>query len=176
MRRSLAIWVSVLVLLVSGCTSLTEEDLADLQSPNSMIKKEAINRIARGPGFPNKFMGPLLQRNNEEEAVSILIEFLDSKDELEDEQINILKALLRLCQTTKVPSSPLIEKLDEKQPRIRRKVIEVLAKSKSREALPAMVKLLGEEKNKYVIIWALGEIGDPAAIPLLNRLLASADK
>jgi tetratricopeptide (TPR) repeat protein len=70
----------------------------------------------------------------------------------------------------------LIEKLDEKQPRIRRKVIEVLAKSKSREALPALVKLLGEEKNKYVVIWALGEIGDPAAIPLLNRLLASADK
>ncbi len=176
MRRSFAIWASVLVLLVSGCTSLTEDDLADLLSPNSMIKKEAIGRLSERPGFPLMFMGPLLKRSNEQKAVNILLDLLDRGDEPEDTQIVILKALLRLCQTTEVPSSPLIEKLNEKKPRIRRKIIEVLAQSKSREALPALMKLLEEEKNKYVIIWALGEIGDPAAIPLLNKLLASADK
>jgi HEAT repeat protein/Tfp pilus assembly protein PilF len=176
MRRSFAIWASVLVLLVSGCTSLTEDDLADLQSHNSMIKKAAIGKLSERPGVPLKFMGPLLKRTNEEKAVNILLGFLDREDEPEDTQIVILKALLRLCKTTEVPSSPLIEKLNENKPRIRRKIIEVLARSKSRKALPALMRLLDEEKNKYVIIWALGEIGDPRAIPRLNQLLASADK
>ena len=38
------------------------------------------------------------------------------------------------------------------------------------------MKLIDEEKNKYIVIWALGELGNSAAVPRLNQLLASADE
>ena len=175
-RRSFAICALILCFLVSGCTTVTEEDLADLQSPNAVAKKEALDRISKGPGFPLNLMTPLLKRGNEENAITIMVKLLRGGKETKDTQLSIMKTLGQLGKKTKVPASPLIEKLKDKDPDIRQEAIETLAKIKSQEGLPALVQLIDEERNKYAVIWALGEIGDPAAIPTLDRLLASADE
>ncbi|MBW2566759.1 MAG: HEAT repeat domain-containing protein, partial [Deltaproteobacteria bacterium] len=175
MRKFFAICALILFFLVSGCATVTDEDLADLQGPHAVAKREAISRISQGPGFPLNFMPLLLSRSNEEKAVTIMVALLRSERETKDTQASILKALGRLGKKTKVPASPLIEKLREEDPVICREAIAALALIKSKEGLSALLKLLDEERNKYAVIWALGEIGDPTAIPILSRLLANGD-
>ena len=175
MRRSFAICALILFFLVSGCATVTEEDLADLQGPNAVAKREAISRIFQGPGFPLNFMPLLLSRSNEEKAVTIMVALLRSERETKDTQASILRALGRLGKKTKVPVSPLIEKLRDEDSSVCREAIAALAQIKSKEGLPALLKLMDDERNKYAVIWALGEIGDPTAIPILSRLLANGD-
>jgi tetratricopeptide (TPR) repeat protein len=149
--------------------------LTDLQNPNAVAKKEALDRISKGPGFPLDLLVPVLNRDNEEKAVTIMLRLLHNGRETKDMQLSVLKALGQLGGKTKVPASPLIMKLKDKNPDIRRGAIEALAKTKSQEGLPALMQLLDSKRDKYAVIWALGEIGDPAAIPTLDRFLASAD-
>ncbi len=176
MRKSFAICALILCLLVSACTTVTEEDLTDLQSPNAVAKKEALDRISKGPGFPLELVAPVLNRGNEEKAVAIVLELLHNGRETKDMQLSVLRALGRLGTKTKVSASPLIEKLKDNDPDIRRGAIEALTKTKSQEGLQALMRLLASEPDKYAVIWALGEIGDPAAIPTLDQFLASADE
>ena len=175
MRRSFAICALILFFLVSGCATVTEEDLADLQGPNAVAKREAISRIFQGPGFPLNFMPLLLSRSNEEKAVTIMVALLRGERETKDTQASILRALGRLGKKTKVPVSPLIEKLRDEDSSVCREAIAALAQMKSKEGLPALLELMDDERNKYAVIWALGEIGDPTAIPILSRLLANGD-
>jgi tetratricopeptide (TPR) repeat protein len=173
---SFVFFVFVLSTFVSGCTTVTEQDLADLQSPNAIVAKEAVERISRGPGFPLNLMGPLARRENEEKAVSIMVEVLRQGHGAKDVKLSILKALGDLGKRTEVPAAPLIEKLKHKDPHVRHCAIEALGKTKSKEALPTLVKLLEQQTDRYPVIWALGEIGDYGAIPYLDQLLAGEDK
>ena len=162
--------------LIAACSPITEKDLAELQSPNDAVKKEAIQKFATGERFPVSLVEPFLTRSREKKAVAIMAELLHGGGESEDIQVNILKAMGELGKRTQVPVSPLIEKLKERNPRIRLQAVESLGKIKNKEAVPALVRLLEKEGNTYPIIWALGEIGDKSALPALNRLLASGDK
>jgi len=176
MRMSLVFFALILSVLVSGCTTVTEQDLADLQSPNAVVKKVAVNRISRGRGFPFNLIGPFVSKDNEEKAVTIMVELLRSGNGSKDAKLNILKALGELGKRTEIPADPLIEKLKDKDPDVRRWAIEALGKTKNKKALPALVKLLEQQTDKYPVIWAIGEIGDEGAIPHLGQLLASEDK
>jgi tetratricopeptide (TPR) repeat protein len=175
-RKPFAICALIICLLVSACTTVTEEDLADLQSPNAVAKKEALGRISREPRFPLNLMTPLWNKDNEEKAVTIMLELLHNGRETKDMQLSVLKALGQVGHKTKVPPPLLLEKLKDKDPDICRGAIEALARRKCREGLPALLQLLSDGQDKYAVIWALGEIGDPAAIPTLDRLLSSADE
>jgi HEAT repeat protein len=175
MRRSFAICALILFFLVSGCATVTDEDLADLQGPHAVAKREAISRISQGPRFPLNFMPLLLSRSNEEKAITIMVALLRSERETKDTKASILKALGRLGKKTQVPASPLIEKLRDKDPSVCREAIAALAQTKSKEGLPALLEMMDDEQNKYAVIWALGEIGDPTAIPILSQLLANGD-
>ena len=176
MRLSSVFFALILSMLVSSCTTVTEGDLADLRSPNAIVKKEAIDRISRGPGFPLSLMGPLVSRDNEKKAVTIMVALLRNGMESKEATLSLLNALAELGQRTEVPAAALIEKLKDKDPQIRHSAVEVLGKTKSREALPALVELLEQETEKYPVIWAIGEIGDQETIPQLDHLLASEDK
>ncbi len=176
MRMSLVFFTLILSILVSGCTTVTEQDLADLQSPNAIVKKEAVDRISKGPGFPFNLMGPFVSKENEKKAVTIMVELLRSGKGSKDAKLSILKALGELGKRTEVPAAPLIEKLKDKDPHVRHWATEALGKTKNKKALPALVKLLEQQTDKYPVIWALGEIGDQGAIPHLDQLLASEDK
>ena len=176
MSSARAFFAVMLFICLSGCTTVTEQDLADLQSRNAIVKKEAIDRISRGPGFPFNLMGSFVSRENEKKAVTILVELFRRGKESKDTELSILKAVGELGKRTGVPAAPLIEKLKDKDPRIRHQAIEALGKTKNKKALPALVKLLEQQTDKYPVIWALGEIGDQGAIPHLNQALASEDK
>jgi len=162
--------------LIAACSPIAEKDLAELQSPNDAVKKEAIQKLITGEGFPLSLVEPFLNRSMEERAVAIIAELLRGGGESEDIQVSILKAMGELGKRIQVPVSPLIEKLKERNSRIRLQAVESLGKIKNKEAVPALVQLLEEERNNYPIIWALGEIGDKSALPALNRLLATGDK
>jgi hypothetical protein len=41
----------LLSIFVSGCSTVTEKDLAELQSLNAIVKKEAVHRISRRQDF-----------------------------------------------------------------------------------------------------------------------------
>jgi HEAT repeat protein len=121
-------------------------------------------------------MDGLVSETNEERAVNIMVELLQDGKQSKDVQLSILTALGELGRKTQVPVTPLIEKLKHKDPQIRVRAIETLAKTKNKEASTVLVKMLNEETDKYPIIWALGEIRDEEAIPALNRFAASEDK
>ena len=44
--------------LIAACSPITEKDLAELQSPNDAVKKEAIQKFATGERFPVSLVEP----------------------------------------------------------------------------------------------------------------------
>lgn len=151
--------------------------MGDLESPNAMVKKEAIQRISKGPSFPMSLICRRWNRGNEKKAVAIMVKMLRSGKESKDVELDMLKAIAKLGKGTEVPVSPLIEKLRDGDPQIRVQVAEALARTRTREASTALLEVLEEEGlERYTIIWALGETGTPEAVPALNRLLTSEDK
>jgi HEAT repeat protein len=176
MRIPLVFFAVMLCMLISSCSTITEKDLADLRSPNDIVKKGAIQRTWCEASFPLSLMGGLVNRVNEKRAVSLMAELLRRGKESKDVQLSIVKALGELGKRTEVPISPLLEKLKDKDPYMRAQAAEAIAKTKNEKASTALIKVLEEETDKYPIIWALGELGDQGAVPALNRLLASEDK
>lgn len=171
-----AFLAGMLIVWVGGCSTVTEEDLAHLQSANAMVKKEAIVRISRGPSFPLSLIDGFLSKGNETRAVTIMTALLQKGNEPKDVELNILAALGELGKRRQISVSPLTEKLKDEDPQIRAQAIEALAKTNNKGASAALVGLLDEKTDKYPIIWALGEIGDQGSIAALDRLLASEDK
>jgi HEAT repeat protein len=165
-----------LSILMAACSTLTEKDLTDMQSPNDGVKKEALRKCTRREPFPINLAGRFLNRDIEKKAVTTMLALLRDGKESEDIQLSILTAMGELGKRTGVPVSPLIDKLGDGDPRIRLQAVESLGKIKDKKAVPALIQLLETEANKYPVIWALGEIGDKSALPSLNRLMTSEDK
>lgn len=162
---------------MAACSNMTEKDLGNLESPNDIVKQEAIKKIANGEPYPLNLVNRFFYNGFvEKRAVEIMVGQLRDGKESEDIQLGILKALGELGQRTEVPVSPLVKRLRDENPRIRLQAVESLGKIRNPEAVPALIELLDIETNKYPIIWALGEIGDRTAVPALNRLLVSEDK
>jgi len=178
MRRPSVFFSVMLLILVCGCSTLTEQDIANLKSPNAAVKRDAIEGLSRGKRFSLPLMNVLVSKANEKRAYSAMAELLRSGKEPEDTELSIIKAVGQLDSSPEVPVSLLVEKLKRGTPAIRAAAIETLGKTKSEKALPELIKLLEDEDEtqKCGIIWALGEIGDPEAIPTLNRLLDSKGK
>lgn len=176
MHKSSVIVAVVLSICFTACSSLCEKDLEDLQSPNHIVKKEAIGKISEPGRFPFTISRRLFGGGIEKKAVTILVEMLNKGKESEDIHLSILKTLGDLGMRTEVPIEPLIDKLKDENPRIRLRAVESLGKIRNEKAVSALLQLLEEEPNKYPIIWSLGQIGDKRAIPALNTLLSSEDK
>jgi len=162
--------------LVSGCSTVTEKDLADLKSPNVIVKEQAIGKMARGQGFPLRLMTGFASNANEEKAVAVMVTLLRSGEEPKNTRLSIIRALGELGKRWEAPVDALVERLEDEDPLTRTQVIEALGKTKNKKALTALLKLLRENKDNYAIIWALGEIGDQRAVPALNGLLSSENK
>ncbi len=176
MKTSMALLGLMLCLFAGGCAYITEQDLADLQTANVIVKKEAVQRISNRSGFSLRAIDGLFGRGNEKKAVAILAELLRGGKESKDMQLDILKALGWLGHRTEVPVEALIEKLQDKDRRIRLQAAVALGQTKNKAATTALVELVVEEADKYPIVWALGEIGASSAVPTLNGLLVSEDE
>ena len=177
MRISTVLLAMILSVCIGGCSKLSERDLADLQSPNDIVKRQAIEKIARGERFSLSVVNQLFPDGIiEKKAVEIMARQLREEQESEDIQVAVLRAMGDVGKRIEVPVSPIIEKLKHSNPRIRLQAVESLGKIRDPQAVPALVELLKNETNRYPVIWALGEIGDRSAIPALNGLLSSEDK
>ena len=81
MTKKLIIPVMMILSLgICACASRSEKDLADLQSPNPVVKREAIERIGKGKGVIKSIIQNLLGKGQTEKAVPILVEMLDPSE------------------------------------------------------------------------------------------------
>jgi hypothetical protein len=170
-----ACFAGMFITWIWGCATVTEQDLTDLQSTNAMVQKEAIVRISRGPNFPLSLIDGFLSKGNETKAIAHMTALLQSGKGSKDMELTILAALGELGKRRQIPVPALIQKLKDKDPRIRIQAIETLAKTNDRTASAALARLLDEKVDQYPTIWALGEIGDRNSITALDRLLANDD-
>lgn len=172
--RTIPYVLVVAFLLASGCSRVTKTDLDALQSPNAILRKEAVVKIAdRGLRVP--LLDVVLDRDNEEKASRMIVEALRSGKESREMQLYMLAALPALDGHAEVATPIVLSKLKSDDLEIQDGAIRALAKMKHREAAAALVSLLEKKEKQYPVIWALGEIGDPGSIEVLNRLLASDD-
>jgi HEAT repeat protein len=74
-------------------------------------------------------------------------------------------------------TATLIAGLKLPDPRTRQSAARSLGRLKSREAVPELIKALGDERNgvQYAAAWALGEIGDTSAIAPLEKALITRE-
>lgn len=166
----------MLLISVSSCSTTSDTDLVDLQSPNAIVKQEAIQRIPKEPPFPLSLVNRFFERNETEKAVAIMVGLLREGKETQDTERLIVRTLGRLSWRTEVSMGPLIQMLEYKGPGVRDEVVEALGRSKNKQALTALLKILDKEPSNYPLIWAVGEIGDQRAVPYLNRLLMSENQ
>jgi HEAT repeat protein len=165
----------VLSISFSGCSAVSEENLAGLRSQNHIVKLRAIEAIGKAMSSQGGLFDLFFSRTKEEEAVNVLVELLRSNKESDNVEVKIIAALGRFGRTKKVPMKLLLEKLRDDNLAIRVETIQAFARLQSKEATAALIKLL-EEDNNSIVIWALGEIGDATAIPVLNGLSQNKDK
>jgi HEAT repeat protein len=155
---------------------VTEENLADLQSENNVLKEAAIKKMGKCRSFPLSVISRVLGNTKEKQAVAILVDLLRRGKEPKYMELSLLKALGELGKRIEVPADVLIGRLKHQDVSIRSQAIEALGKIKERSAMPALLQLLREEKEPYPVIWCLGEIGASEPIASLNVLLASENK
>ena len=174
-------FLNLLVIMLSvvafGCANEIRNDLIDLESPNVMVRTEAVARMIEGQAFPERIWKRRLNGDDKNKAIAMMTKLLETGKESRAFELDLLKAIGVLGGETEVSVSPLLAKLKDNDSEVREQAIETLARIRNREVSAVLIDMLGEQKaERYTIIWALGEIGDPDAIPTLNRLVASEDK
>ena len=151
-----AIFLTVLI-IGWGCPNPdVEQYLRDLKSPNAVIRREAIHRV-----------GELRIK----EAVPDLINLL--KEDSGEITAEIIEALGRIGDSAAVKL--LVARLNENNLLIREKTIEALGKIRDKRAVPPLASILEQKDSRsegevLTAIWALGNIGDKCAEPILNSL------
>jgi HEAT repeat protein len=140
------------------------------------VKQEAIKRIPKEPPFPLSLANRFFGSNETEKAVAIMVGLLREGKETKDTERLIVRSLGQLSRRTEVSMAPLIQKLEDKDSRVRGEVVEALGRSKNKQALTALLKMLDKEPSNYPLIWTIGEIGDQRAVPYLNRLLMNENE
>jgi len=112
-----------------------------------------------------------LTRAGDDECIRILI------DALENSRWRVRSAAfdsLVFLSKTSVPV--LIEALDDLHPSLVSRVILILASVRDRQATEPLIALLGQDSSlDPLIIFALGEIGDPRATTPLSKCLSAPD-
>lgn len=159
-----------------GCAAINEEDVAALMSDNPVLKHKALKKMSETNESPFAFINFWGSGENDQKAVNVMLRLLQRGKESGDVEARILRALGRLSKRCDVPVSPLIERISHHDPVVRIRAVEAVATAKAREASAVLIRQLQGNKNKYVVIWALGEIGDKGAIPALSALLNDEDE
>jgi len=142
-----------------GCVPNTSETyLQDLKSDNVMVQKEAIYKLGE------------TQDSSAVEALSALI----TANAPKFIKIEAMEALGKIGEER--AAEIIIPLLKDDDQEIREAAIEVLGKLKSRDSVPFLIAILPKKETRLTTIWALGNIGDKTAIPVLATLLKSDDK
>lgn len=124
--------------------------------------------------FPGTPLGPAAAaaveaaRSGEPEAVRALLPYFATEDN---------ERLVRFVVTLKgVAVTPLIEALADPDPEIVETAAGLLGELRAKEAVPRLTKVLtSRTERRYAAAWALGEIKDPASIPVLIDALSDGN-
>lgn len=179
MRLPFALFAVALFVFVPGCSRVTERDLVELGDPNPWVGKAAVQRISKEIRFPASLLARFAEsRENEAQAVAIMIDILENGRVGKDTELRILKAFGVLAKPEDIPVSFVNKRLKSEDEGIRVRIAELVGKMKYKRAVTSLIQLLEKEEleAQYEVIWALGEIGDQRAIPALNSLLESDDE
>jgi HEAT repeat protein len=129
-----------------------------LKSENPVLKKQAV--IYLGQHRCAEAVPPLLELLNSEQPRDLLLAV-----------INALGAI-----GGQPAADQLIPVLSDKDLDVRPAAIVALARMRSRNAVSPLAELARSGEPRLPAIWALGQIGDPAAVPVLKELLKNPDK
>lgn len=145
--------------LLAACGPSADDIARNLQSQNPVVREDTA-KIARNYGS--------------DAVIQSLITALADPSPVV--RRNAVDSLAELEATA--AGAPLLELLGrETDERVRRQIIDALGRLDIREAGPALIALLeADEANPPLnAIWALGRVGDAAALPVLTRLRDSSD-
>lgn len=165
--------------LLAGCGQ-PDQFSAQLKSPNVMVRKQAVAAISGSLQQRLMRTGALWLNDPRpsEWAVRQIASLLN--DESEEVRLAAINALGNMGYPQAI--KPLLGLLGSQSNAVRTKTVEALGKLQAREAVPALVGCIQSEQKQaederllLTAIWALGNIGDPAACTPLSRLLSSDD-
>lgn len=152
------VWIMLLFVLVGCLANNSEKYLQDLKSDNAMLQQEAIYKLGE---------------EQDSRAVDALTAVVTGNP-LKRIKIEAIEALGKIGEERSGES--IIPLLKDDDQAIREVAIEVLGKIKSRKSVPFLIEILPKKETRLTTIWALGNIGDETAIPVLTTLLKSEDK
>jgi HEAT repeat protein len=125
--------------------------------------------------FPGTPLSPSAQaaleaaKSGDPAAIRALIPLFDTEDN---------ERLVRFVVTLKDKAAPpLIEALDDPNPRAAEVAAGLLGEIRARQAVPALtVFLKSDRQRRYVAAWSLGEIKNPESIPVLVAALSDRNE
>jgi len=162
MKTNIRVLLCTLMLFNIGCHfNDTEKYLNDLENENVMVRNNAIYYLGE---------------HKEKLAVPMLIELLNN-DQPKETRLMAIESLGKIGNGSSVDA--LVSALIEKDNEIRIAAIEALGKIKDPKAVKPLITILNDIDNRDIqipTIWALGNIGDKNAIPVLTKLLGAQDK
>lgn len=151
--------VLCILALLSGCWNRQEaQSLERLNSENPVVKKQAV-----------LYMG----QHRCAKAVPALLELLNA-EQPRDLRLVVVEALGAIGNPP--ATERLIQLLSERDPEVRTAAIITLARMRSRNAVSPLAELARGGEPRLPAIWALGQIGDSSAVPVLKDLLKNPDK
>jgi bilin biosynthesis protein len=132
--------------------------MADLKSTNIMVKKNAIYYLGQ---------------KKSKKAVPHLIDLADS-DQPKVIRLNAIMALGKIGEAS--AAEALIRCLDEGDIEIRTAAVCALGQMKDPKGVEPRLGVIHDQRLQLTVIWALGNMGEEAAVPVLTGLLASDDR
>ncbi len=142
------VWISLALLLLFNLTAC---------QPSGPVDLDALQGRARG-GDPA--------------AIRTLVQMLGE----ENRPLNA-KVYAMVLEAGPAAVPVLLEHVEADSANLREHVIAALGNQKVTQAVPAITRVLADRSytRRYVAAWALGEIGDPAAVPALLGALDDPD-
>lgn len=149
------------LLMLLACGPSTDDIARNLESPNPAVRADTA-KIARNFGS-----------DGVEKALIGALE-----DELEQVQVHAIESLAELEAKQAAPALIGIVDLQEASPKVLRAAVDALGRLGDTEAVPTLlVYLEAREQTAPPLnaIWALGNLEDHRALPILSRLRESKD-
>jgi HEAT repeat protein len=158
MSRLLLVVLPALILApLQGCSSDLEQQVANLESANPMVRLEAAK---------------LAKRDNDPRIAAALTPLLnDSSKEI---RLTAADSLTYIAGEDEVPA--LAGALADSDREVRLAAVNALGRIQDERAVVPLLKLLQSEHEPYSIIWALGNIGSSQSLDALTPMLDHEDR
>ncbi len=174
--KTVYIYMSLCMLLMSGCGYDIDSAIKTLnQDKNEAVRIELIRKISleAKDGLLEKLLPFLSDREDMRASVDVLSGLFETGSVAIKKEAIITLGNLQDKRATK----SLIEIAKNDSDELSVYAIEALGKIRDRDSVQFLLSLLDErEGDRNVIIWALGNIGDSRAVPVLSGLLGHNDK